>query len=431
MIPSILCCLASAAVADQFGDFTYLDTGTSITITGYPTTAVGAVVIPDKITVLDTTVDPQVLVDRPVTAIGDNAFFNCATLTSVTIPLSVTSIGNNAFYYCSGLTSVTIPTSISSIGNYAFYSCSGLTGVTIPTGITSIATYAFYNCKGLTNLAIPSNVTSIGFGAFSTCTGLKSVVIPSSVTSIGNNAFLSCSGLTSVTIPTSVTSIGTAAFYQCSALTSVVIPSSVTSIGISLFERYFGLTSVTIPSSVTSIGNSAFRTCIALSQATFTGDAPTMGINVFQTTASNFTVYYSPVATGFTSPTWMGYPALQIGSASPITTWLISKGLPSNSNLLSDANGDGVSLLMAYALNLDPNLNLSGSLPQTVIGANQMSLSFYAGTAGVSYVVQTSTASQAWTTVGVTLSAPNANQIRTATVNMTDVKRFMRLVVSN
>ena len=38
-----------------------------------------------------------------VTAIGDDAFYNCDSLTSVTIPDSVTSIGNSAFYRCDSI----------------------------------------------------------------------------------------------------------------------------------------------------------------------------------------------------------------------------------------------------------------------------------------------------------------------------------------
>ncbi|MBQ7980289.1 MAG: leucine-rich repeat domain-containing protein, partial [Oscillospiraceae bacterium] len=51
-----------------------------------------------------------------VTSIGDYAFDNSTSLTSVTIPNSVTSIGVYAFYGCSSLTSVTIPNSVTSIG---------------------------------------------------------------------------------------------------------------------------------------------------------------------------------------------------------------------------------------------------------------------------------------------------------------------------
>ena len=39
-----------------------------------------------------------------VTSIGDKAFADCTSLTSVTIPGSVISIGDGAFEYCTSLT---------------------------------------------------------------------------------------------------------------------------------------------------------------------------------------------------------------------------------------------------------------------------------------------------------------------------------------
>ena len=76
---------------------------------------VGNVVIPEEVTYLNRT--------RKVTSIGDHAFRECKSLTSVTIPNSVTSIGGFAFLSCSSLTSVTIPNSVTSIGSDAFSCC--------------------------------------------------------------------------------------------------------------------------------------------------------------------------------------------------------------------------------------------------------------------------------------------------------------------
>ena len=88
---------------------------------------------------------------------------------------TVTSIGNDAFYRCSGLTSVTIPNSVKSIKAYTFYDCSGLTSVTIPNSVKSIGELAFYNCSGLTSVAIPNSVTSIGGWAFELCENIENV----------------------------------------------------------------------------------------------------------------------------------------------------------------------------------------------------------------------------------------------------------------
>ena len=201
-----------------------------------------------------------------VTAIGDGAFFDCDSLTSIVIPDSVTNIGDRAFAFCSSLTSIVIPNSVTNIGDHAFYDCSSLTSIVIPDSVTNIGNSAFEHCSSLTSIVIPDSVTAIGKGAFHGCSSLTSIVIPNSVTAIGDWAFWDCRSLTSIVIPDSVTAIGTGAFADCSNLTSIVIPDSVTAIGDRAFYGCSSLTSVTIPESVTTIGEEAFAGCNELSR---------------------------------------------------------------------------------------------------------------------------------------------------------------------
>lgn len=523
---TVLCCVIEVASAAVFNDFTYTVAEEVITITDYPETATGAVVIPDTIAGL------------PVTAIGANAFQFCAGITSATIPASVTSIGASAFDGCAALASAQIPSGVTTLQSYAFKgcaalaamelppgltnvevglftNCSGLTSVIIPPTVTNIKDNAFTGCKALVGVSFPSGLTTIGFGAFSNCGGLTSLTIPAGVTAIaggafsgsnaltsvvflgpvttiGNNAFLYCSQLSNFTIPATVTSIGRGAFGGCSALQSIhippnvitigtasapnifldcnaltsitvdpanqnfssaagvlmnksqsilitypkgltgafLVPSTVTGLSIQAFANCDKLTAVTMPSGLVSIGSKAFSGCSMLTAANFTGNAPTtMSGNAFELCALNFAVYYPSTASGFTSP-WFNYPTFAVTGADPVIAWLTDHQLPADSDLKSDLNGDGVSLLMAYALNLNPNQNLSGALPQPVLTTGQMSLSFYAGAAGVAYVVESSTDLQVWSAGGVSVSAPDANQIRTATVGNAASSRFVRLVVS-
>ena len=150
-----------------------------------------------------------------VTSIGESAFENCRSLTSVTIPNSVTSIGGGAFAWCTSLTGIWVTE-----GN-SHYS-SDASGVLFSKDKTTLVQYP----GAFAAYAIPDSVTSIGAGAFGGCTSLTSVTIPDSVTSIGGIAFGNCKSLTSVTIPDSVTSIGDGAFASCTSLTDVYYAGS-------------------------------------------------------------------------------------------------------------------------------------------------------------------------------------------------------------
>ena len=136
--------------------------------------------------------------DKPITRIGDRAFYGCESLTSISIPDGVKTIGSYAFSRCIALESITIPDGVKTIGSYAFSRCIALVSVTIPSGVTMIGDSAFYECISLTSISIPDGVKTIGSYAFYNCGRLKSITIPESVTRVENFALFCCSKLESV-----------------------------------------------------------------------------------------------------------------------------------------------------------------------------------------------------------------------------------------
>ena len=251
---------------------------------------------------------PAALDGHPVSAIGEEAFYNFRySMEDLHIPASVTHIGSNAFSM-TDLEEIEIPAGVVSMGENPFGYCESLKTITVaegspmfyaengvlfcredhslvcfpnlmadpeegeyetytvPAGTEIIRGDAFGGVEGLSGIILPDSLRVIGSQAFGFCWALDSLTIPDSVTEIGSSAFDFCSSLEQSRIPDGVTVIETAVFEGCSSLTSIEIPDSVIEIGAFAFSGCFALTDIRIPATVTKIGEYAFANCSFLKE---------------------------------------------------------------------------------------------------------------------------------------------------------------------
>lgn len=296
--------------ASSNGNLSYAVKNGEITITGCSDKNVQSIDIPAEI------------YGRPVTAIGEEAFFEFGNLERVSIPDSVKSIEYRAFERCNLsrvditsiaawceidfwdnplrygknlylngelVTNLVIPEGVSKISARAFENCTSLTSVEIPDSVEWIGSHAFFDCTELANIKLPNNLTEIGGGVFSNTAyqnddsnwedGLfyindylmdadyrlqGAVSVKPGTRIIAGDAFYGCKKITDITIPDSVSTIGGDAFENCASVTSITIPSSVSEIGNGAFYQCISLANISIPNSVTNVGVGVFYDCTGL-----------------------------------------------------------------------------------------------------------------------------------------------------------------------
>jgi hypothetical protein len=134
---------------------------------------------------------------------GHQSFMDCASLTTVSMPLSSGAIGKEAFRNCGALTDVNIP-NILLIGVQSFRLCTSLKHIDLPSataiGPSSTEGLSFW-ASGLETINMPV-MDSIATGAFNG-TPLKSITFPASLTKLSEhnyNMFRNISTLTEVIV---------------------------------------------------------------------------------------------------------------------------------------------------------------------------------------------------------------------------------------
>ena len=278
MVSMMAVCQISFTFAATENGYTYVITeDNTATVTGYTGTAV-ALTVPAK------------LGGIIVTAIGDRAFSDNKTLSSVILHEDITVIGEKAFAGCSALTNITIFGQMRSVGDGAFMDCISLQSLEMD-GIAAmeLGIGMLSGCTTLKALTIPALNGSLGNlfnGTASADAGypatLKTVTVTNDETvddyafngmtnvtkidwklvpvSIGAYAFGNCQSLSDLNcVTTMVEAIGEGAYYNCKMLSDIELSSQVTAIGASAFEGCTNLASISVTDNLVKVGENALK----------------------------------------------------------------------------------------------------------------------------------------------------------------------------
>ena len=225
----------------------------------------------------------------------------------VVIGEGITRVGDQNFYTCENLVSVTLPNTLKTIGFVAFGRCSAITSVTIPASVTLVEHEAFFSCENA-EITISSTDTKIEGGAFSGTKWEKEQLEKSPFVVINGVLLATRFDTEKLVIPDGVECIGRRCFQGWGhwSVTEVVIPDSVKIIEAYTFEGFRALKSVTIPKSVEKIEAAAFQSCNSLGEVCILN--PECDINDMDSTFTNAAGYdYTGIIKGYRDSTAEAY----------------------------------------------------------------------------------------------------------------------------
>lgn len=285
----------------------------------------------------------KVIIEPGVTSIGDCCFYGYENLEEVVFNEGLERIGNYTFAYCSNLKNFVLPNSLKTIGDklvsystngYSFYNCKSLTELTIPNNVQLISCGSFNDCDNLekvtwnaidcfVNFNYNDNINNNYLGIFKGSGMLNSVTFGENVKMVPAFVFYDIYSLSRVYTSGSIEYVGPKAFegtawmgfqdtekliyldkaaYKYNANSAlfdrikIEFKDGTKGITEQIFMNNDRITSVVIPESVSYIGYNPFFNCLNLSQVdwnaksiTFisafnTNNAPMFGSNLLKIT---------------------------------------------------------------------------------------------------------------------------------------------------
>ena len=207
--------------------------------------------------------------------IGTRAFYKCWELKEANYPSSLVSFQDECFRECMEMKDTELP-NVSFIGFEAFRECRSLTSLSIPESVSILGDGAFYLCRSIGDVNFGGTSESVPPRCFGYCDSLTEIKISGSVKTIGYSAFIYCKSLRTINL-SYVLSVGDSAFGGCTLLDSVTDLKNIHNIGKQSFSDCRSLISITLADTLISIGDGAFEGCRFLESLTFEGDMPAIG----------------------------------------------------------------------------------------------------------------------------------------------------------